>query len=470
MEEVVDDVHVSSSSREVNEADSSEGSHLESSDAETPLSRSGSEACESCSQYRRQLAEFQKQLLLTKAEKDEAVNLKEEALDDRCKQLESELQQKQLEINRMQLLMRNQPRLYRQPQTPQNTSMEQPLSHLSLLGAAALHPGTPTQSLPSLPAGTTSYGHQIPPEVIDQIEVLKQQLRVYADDFATEREDRKRNQSEKEKLKEELDAVKDQLGTLEQQRRQSQLCSGDSLVATASSNGVDGNLEAVLQDQLQQQYALEDGVELGGEHNGAIFIPRDDHQARWLLTLTVTQPSLQEERHAPNLLGIEGNDRVSASNGADMPSGNLENVEGRPLMERVLHVEDLAGLDVTGIDNAFLARNSIDKGLVRSLLQGSEDQMTLSEVQSGDGFIQPPHLPEPHQFHPREHSCSCCVHLQVNARSQSSVAGMLERCRPDPGHDVCCVCLQGAFPGCLVLPCSHKVHAECLIAMIIGGE
>ncbi len=95
--------------------------------------------------------------------------------------------------------------------------MEQPLSHLSLLGAAALHPGTPTQSLPSLPAGTTSYGHQIPPEVIDQIEVLKQQLRVYADDFATEREDRKRNQSEKEKLKEELDAVKDQLGTLEQQ-------------------------------------------------------------------------------------------------------------------------------------------------------------------------------------------------------------------------------------------------------------
>ncbi|XP_078355825.1 E3 ubiquitin-protein ligase RNF103-like [Oculina patagonica] len=60
--------------------------------------------------------------------------------------------------------------------------------------------------------------------------------------------------------------------------------------------------------------------------------------------------------------------------------------------------------------------------------------------------------------------------FQVNARSQSSVAGMLERCRPDSGHDVCCVCLQGAFPGCLVLPCSHKVHAECLIAMIIGGE
>ncbi|XP_078383097.1 uncharacterized protein LOC144665683 isoform X2 [Oculina patagonica] len=226
----------------------------------TPLSRSGSEACESCSQYQRQLAELQKQLLLTKAEKDEALKLKEEildvnhkwdaqykllvsasnkeitdlknqveilkstdnqrspgikSLDDRCKQLESELQQKQLEINRMQLLMRNQPALmYQQPPTP--TSIEQPSSHLSLLGAAAPRPGTPTQSLPSWP-GTTTYGHQIPPEVIDQIEVLKQQLRVYADDFATEREDRERNQSEKEKLKEELDAVKDQLGTLEQQ-------------------------------------------------------------------------------------------------------------------------------------------------------------------------------------------------------------------------------------------------------------
>lgn len=94
--------------------------------------------------------------------------------------------------------------------------MEQPPSHLSLLGAAAPRPGTPTQSLPSWP-GTTAYGQQIPAELIDQIEVLKQQLRVYADDFATEREDRERNQSEKEKLREELDAVKEQLQTLEQQ-------------------------------------------------------------------------------------------------------------------------------------------------------------------------------------------------------------------------------------------------------------
>ena len=108
------------------------------------------------------------------------------------------------------------PLQFQQPSTPQNTSMEQPPSHLSLLGAAAPRPSTPTQSLSSWP-GTAAYGQQIPPEVIDQIEVLKQQLRVYADDFATEREDRERNQSEKEKLKEELDAVKEQLQALEQQ-------------------------------------------------------------------------------------------------------------------------------------------------------------------------------------------------------------------------------------------------------------
>ena len=85
-----------------------------------------------------------------------------------------------------------------------------------LVGVTAPPPGTPTQGLPSF-LGITAYGQQIPAELVDQIEVLKQQLRVYADDFATEREDRERNQAEKEKLQEELDAVKEQLQTLEQQ-------------------------------------------------------------------------------------------------------------------------------------------------------------------------------------------------------------------------------------------------------------
>lgn len=98
--------------------------------------------------------------------------------------------------------------------------MEPPSSHPSLMGAAALPTGAsttaPTTGPPSWP-GTTPYSQNIPPEVIDQIEVLKQQLRVYADDFATEREDRERNQAEKEKMRDELAAVKEQVQALEQQ-------------------------------------------------------------------------------------------------------------------------------------------------------------------------------------------------------------------------------------------------------------
>lgn len=233
--------------------------------AKTPMTQTGVETCESCGQLQRQVNELQKQVLLAKAEKDEALKLKEEvldvnykwdeqykllvaastkdikelknqiemmksskgygqltevepmerkALDDRIKYLESESQQKQLEINRLQLLMRNQPT--RLAQTPHLSSLEQPLSHLSQLGAAAARSGPPSEGLPSWP-GTAAFGHQIPAEVVDQIEVLKQQLRVYADDFATEREDRERNQTEKEKLKEELDAMKEQVHALEQQ-------------------------------------------------------------------------------------------------------------------------------------------------------------------------------------------------------------------------------------------------------------
>ncbi|XP_022807973.1 TNFAIP3-interacting protein 1-like [Stylophora pistillata] len=232
--------------------------------AKTPLSQSDPKDCVTCGQLKRQNDELQRQLLVAKAEKEEALKLKEEVLDvnykwdeqykllvaaskkdtddlkkqiemlksgsnghftgallsekkgleDRCKQLESEIQEKQLEINGLQLLMRNKP-MY-SPLAPQNSSMEEPPSRLSLLGATAPRPGPPSEGSPSWP-GTTALGHQIPAEVLDQIEVLKQQLRVYADDFATEREDRERNQAEKEKLKEELDAVKEQLHALEQQ-------------------------------------------------------------------------------------------------------------------------------------------------------------------------------------------------------------------------------------------------------------
>ncbi|XP_015760869.1 PREDICTED: uncharacterized protein LOC107340032 [Acropora digitifera] len=43
------------------------------------------------------------------------------------------------------------------------------------------------------------------------------------------------------------------------------------------------------------------------------------------------------------------------------------------------------------------------------------------------------------------------------------------KCRPDSGHDECCICLEDAFSGCQILPCSHKVHKDCAIAMIENG-
>lgn len=42
-------------------------------------------------------------------------------------------------------------------------------------------------------------------------------------------------------------------------------------------------------------------------------------------------------------------------------------------------------------------------------------------------------------------------------------------CRPDSGHDECCICLEDSFGGCQILPCSHRVHTECVEAMIKNG-
>ncbi|WP_257253016.1 MULTISPECIES: RING finger domain-containing protein, partial [unclassified Endozoicomonas] len=43
------------------------------------------------------------------------------------------------------------------------------------------------------------------------------------------------------------------------------------------------------------------------------------------------------------------------------------------------------------------------------------------------------------------------------------------KCRENSGHDPCCICLEDVFHGCLILPCSHKVHRDCAIAMIENG-
>ncbi|WP_422473584.1 MULTISPECIES: hypothetical protein [unclassified Endozoicomonas] len=40
------------------------------------------------------------------------------------------------------------------------------------------------------------------------------------------------------------------------------------------------------------------------------------------------------------------------------------------------------------------------------------------------------------------------------------------RCRPDSGHDECCICLEDVFHNSVILPCTHKVHQDCATVMI----
>ncbi|PFX25162.1 Halomucin [Stylophora pistillata] len=56
--------------------------------------------------------------------------------------------------------------------------------------------------------------------------------------------------------------------------------------------------------------------------------------------------------------------------------------------------------------------------------------------------------------------CNVCLDKRLEGK---------HKCRPNSGHDECCICLEDAFSGCQILPCSHKVHRECAIAMIQNG-
>ena len=56
--------------------------------------------------------------------------------------------------------------------------------------------------------------------------------------------------------------------------------------------------------------------------------------------------------------------------------------------------------------------------------------------------------------------CNVCLDKRLLGR---------HTCRPDSGHDECCVCLEDAFSGCQILPCSHKIHKPCALAMIKSG-
>ena len=53
--------------------------------------------------------------------------------------------------------------------------------------------------------------------------------------------------------------------------------------------------------------------------------------------------------------------------------------------------------------------------------------------------------------------CDVCLDKRLQGR---------HKCRPDNQHEECCICFEDTFSGCRHLPCSHKVHEECLNAMI----
>ncbi|CAB4032768.1 RING finger and CHY zinc finger domain-containing 1-like [Paramuricea clavata] len=56
--------------------------------------------------------------------------------------------------------------------------------------------------------------------------------------------------------------------------------------------------------------------------------------------------------------------------------------------------------------------------------------------------------------------CGICLDVQLRGN---------HKCRPDSAHDECGICLEDAFTGCQILPCSHKVHRECANRMIRNG-
>ncbi|XP_046851518.1 uncharacterized protein LOC124444888 isoform X2 [Xenia sp. Carnegie-2017] len=56
--------------------------------------------------------------------------------------------------------------------------------------------------------------------------------------------------------------------------------------------------------------------------------------------------------------------------------------------------------------------------------------------------------------------CGVCLDIQLRGN---------HKCREGSAHDECCICLEDAFTGCQILPCSHKVHKECAVQMIRSG-
>ncbi|XP_044164850.1 uncharacterized protein LOC122948817 [Acropora millepora] len=63
------------------------------------------------------------------------------------------------------------------------------------------------------------------------------------------------------------------------------------------------------------------------------------------------------------------------------------------------------------------------------------------------------------------HSEKCGI-CRVHAESLDEGREGNYKCRPESLHDQCSICLEGAFSGYQILPCSHRVHRECAIAII----
>ena len=57
-------------------------------------------------------------------------------------------------------------------------------------------------------------------------------------------------------------------------------------------------------------------------------------------------------------------------------------------------------------------------------------------------------------------ACDVCLNKKLEGK---------HKCRPGSRHDQCCICLEDAFSGCQILPCSHRIHRECAVAMINNG-
>ncbi|CAB3997133.1 RING finger and CHY zinc finger domain-containing 1-like [Paramuricea clavata] len=55
--------------------------------------------------------------------------------------------------------------------------------------------------------------------------------------------------------------------------------------------------------------------------------------------------------------------------------------------------------------------------------------------------------------------CGLCLDVQLRGN---------HKCREGSVHE-CCICLEDAFTGCQILPCSHKVHKDCATQTISSG-